>query len=166
VCTELLNPDAGSDEEYEYAADDKCVCGHRAHSLNFVPGDAPCCPDTGCGNCVMKSCWSCDQPAPKWLLCCHSGCCGHGCAILTEVWCNDYVGPVVKQEIKTECPICMEKKHLYQLQACGHAFCRRCLLKTTHTQASNKCSMCRTPNESVLPIKKNYLYDFSECQER
>jgi len=23
VCTELLNPDAGSDEEYEYAADDK-----------------------------------------------------------------------------------------------------------------------------------------------
>jgi hypothetical protein len=49
-CIKLSNPGAGSDEESDYELDDVCICGHRAHGSTFA-----CCPDTGCGGCVIHS---------------------------------------------------------------------------------------------------------------
>mmetsp|Transcript_8348 Transcript_8348/g.13120 ORF Transcript_8348/g.13120 Transcript_8348/m.13120 type:complete len:190 (+) Transcript_8348:482-1051(+) len=147
TCSEITNPDADSEEDTEYL--DVCTCGHRAHDIHFPnSGGGACCPASGCGSCVMEPCWVCRQPAPKCLLSSQYGCCGANCAIESEVWFKDTIGPVTEGEV-AECPICYEDKVLYKLQTCGHEFCHRCLLKTAHAKQAKECSLCRRSNEAT-----------------
>ena len=53
---------------------------------------------------------------------------------------------VISNDLVFKCPVCLDMKSVYFIQLCGHCLCRGCLVGLTSTASTDKCVVCRHPN--------------------